>query len=268
MSLLRKAWNGRTETRAISVGSYGQPGAGTWAEGMVWRNFTAATEGRSLQISAVFACIRILTEAISTLPLDTFQRVDGARIPYRPRPAYLDFAPPHMSKVQYLSQVMLSQLTAGDAFVATPRRPDGTVTHLVPLQPDLVTVRLGETGAKLFDVNGETYTEADILHIPAMILPGQLRGMSPLRAAREVVDGGLMAQDFGRAFFANAGVPPAVIKIPASGMGDSEKEQARAQRIAETWKATHGGVSNAGKVGVLIGGAELQTVAVNPEDAS
>lgn len=260
MSFLRRA----VETRS-GVSTYGEPGAGVWDQGMVWRHWGAA-ESRSLQLSAVFACIRILTEAISTLPLDTFQKVDdGTRVVFRPRPDYLSFDPPRISKVEYVSQVMLSQLTAGNAYVATPRDEMGRVKNLVPIQPEMVKVVVRD-GVKLFEVHGEVYDEYAIMHIPAMIMPGALTGISPLKMAREVVDGNLQAQDFGRNFFANAGVPPVVLRLPGGG-GDDVKDRERAKRIAETWAESHAGAGNSGKMGVLLGGAELQTVAVNPEDS-
>jgi HK97 family phage portal protein len=37
--------------------------------------------------------------------------------------------------------------------------------------------------------------------------------------------------------------------------------------MASTWNETHGGTANAGKIGVLIGGAKLNTIAISPEDA-
>lgn len=259
MSFLRRA----VETRS-GVSTYGESGAGAWDQGMVWRHWGAA-EARSLQLSAVFACIRILTEAISTLPLDTFQRIDGTRAPFRPRPDYLSFDPPRISKVEYVSQVMLSQLTAGNAYVATPRDEMGRVKNLVPIQPEMVKVVVRD-GVKLFEVGGDVYDEFAIMHIPAMIMPGALTGISPLKMAREVVDGNLQAQDFGRNFFANAGVPPVVLRLPGGG-GDDVKDRERAKRIAETWAESHAGAGNSGKMGVLLGGAELQTVAVNPEDS-
>jgi phage portal protein BeeE len=77
----------------------------------------------------VFACIRLLSEAISTLPMQTFTRQAGVRKPYYPVPPYLLFDPPQMSRVSYLSQVMMSLLTDGNAFIAT----SGTRVGDVPL---------------------------------------------------------------------------------------------------------------------------------------
>jgi HK97 family phage portal protein len=219
----------------------------------------------AMTLSAVFACLRLLSEAISTLPLDTYIRTDGARRPFRPRPAYLDFQPPQGSRITYLSQVMLSLLTDGNAFVYTPRDEFGVPVTLAVLDPTLVSVhRKGADHVYVVEVPGKRSVELDsfeVMHIAGMTLPGCNRGVSPLRAAREVITSGRKAQEFGSSFFENSAVPPAVIEMP----DDADRD--RATKIAQTWNETHGGTSNAGKVGVLMGGATLKTVAISPEDA-
>jgi phage portal protein BeeE len=69
---------------------------GKWQQGMVWTAYpgTTVTADSAMRLSAVFACLRLLSEAIATLPLDTFMRQAGTRQPYRPRPDYLSFQPP------------------------------------------------------------------------------------------------------------------------------------------------------------------------------
>lgn len=161
---------------------------------------------------------------------------------------------------------MLSLLTDGNAFVATPRDAVGVPTALVPLDPAAIGVRLAKDGSRIFDADGDTWSHLDIMHITGMVLPGRLRGVSPIAAAREVVDAGLSAQEYGSNFFANNAVPPAVIQLPDTGAGGT-KDGERARQVADVWHQLHAGPSNAGKVGVLIGGASLHTVAVNPDDA-
>lgn len=278
MSVLRRAWEERSVTAVAQLPDrgtsppidpgYGQPGAGSWLPGMRWNSWGNVGDhsvDSAMTLSAVFACLRLLSEAISTLPLDTYVRSEGARRPFRPRPAYLDFQPPQGSRITYLSQVMLSLLTDGNAFVFTPRDEFGVPVTLAVLDPTLVSVvRDGAFHKYVVEMPGKpsiTLDEWDIMHIAGMTLPGSNRGVSPLRAAREVITSGRKAQDFGSAFFDNSAVPPAVIEMP----DDADRD--RAVKIAQTWNETHGGTSNAGKVGVLMGGATLKTVAISPEDA-
>lgn len=253
MSWLRQAFERRSVHPLTGA-------SGKWGDGMVfhpWSDPPPSVQS-SMRLSAVFACIRLLTDAVATLPIDTFIRQQGVRRPFRPRPAYLDFDPPQGSRVDYLSQVMLSLLTAGNAFVATPRDAEGTPIDLVVLDPEKVT--LHDKGLP-FEVDGKRLDEFDIMHIPGMRMPGQRLGMSPLSYAREAVGLGLAATRFGSSFFENGALPAAVIEAP----GEMSKEAA--ERFAESWYARHGGVANANRVGVLTAGAKLTRVSVNPDDA-
>lgn len=271
MSILRSAIERRSLTSAVEKslqdGTYGMPGTGKWSQGMAWNPWSSQTVSvdSAMRLSAVYACLRILSEAVSTLPLDVFTRTAGVRQPAQ-LPSYLAFDQPGQSRIQYHSMLMLSALTDGNAFVATPRDQYGVPTSLTVLDPAAVDVGL-QRGRRVFTVAGEEFGPLDIMHIPGMMLPGQVRGVSPIRAAREVIDGARKAQEFGGNFFGNSAVPPAVIEVPPGTPGQSEADSIRARRIAQTWNDTHGGSANAGKVGVLIGGAKLSSVAVTPEDA-
>jgi HK97 family phage portal protein len=251
---------------------YGQPGYGWWSEGMVWNAAPGAAADvsaeQAMRLSAVFGCLRILTDVISTLPFDTFRRQSGVRLPYRPRPAYLDFQPPQESRLVYLAQVMLSLLLDGNAFILTPRDRLGVPLDLIVLDPTLVTIERLATGRLIYRVVGleQELGPLEVMHIRGMVLPGHLRGVSPIRYAREVVTGGLTAQEMGRNVMSNLGVPPAVIEVPADADGGTDEDvQERARMIATAWKQTHGG-ANAGSVGVLLGGATLKAISITPED--
>lgn len=237
---------------------------GKWNAGMVWTpyaNGSTVTTDSAMRLSAVFACLRLLSEAISTLPLDTFIREGGTRRPWRPRPDYLSFQPPLPSRIDYLSQLMLSLLTDGNAFVATPRDEMGVPIALIVLDPAQVTIERidGRVRYRIGDKQVDPLN--DILHIKGMTLPGHLRGLSPIAYARETIGLGLAAQRFGSSFFENGALPGAVIEAP-NGMS-----QPAVDRFRETWNASHQGVANANRIGVLTEGATLSKVSVAPNDA-
>lgn len=238
---------------------------GPWGQGMVrWGGSPSGgpvSVDQAMQLSAVFACLRLLSENVATMPLDTFVRDGGTRRPYRPRPEYLSFNPPQGSRIDHLSQVMLSLLTDGNAFVATPRNELGEVTTLVVIDPTAVQVRQNDQGAAKFELGGETFTELDVMHIKGMTMPGALRGLSPLAYARETADLGLQAQRFGAGFFANGALPAGLVEAP----GDFP-EKAR-ERMASLWENRHRGAHNAGRLGVLTGGAKFTKVTIAPEEA-
>lgn len=237
---------------------------GPWGQGMV-RLGNAPTQpvtfNSAMTLSAVFACMRLLSEAIASMPLDTFVRDRGTRKPYRPKPDYLSFQPPEVSVIDYLSQVMLSLLSDGNAFVATPRDDMGIPLDLVPIDPCLVKIDRDARGVKTFYVGEGEYNSLDIMHIPAMLMPGALRGLSPLGYAMATIDLGLSAQNFGASFFRNGALPAGVIEAPG------EFPEASAKRAAGLWDARHRGPGNSGKVGVLTGGAKFNKITINPDEA-
>jgi HK97 family phage portal protein len=270
VSLIRDLFTGG-EKRYLTVpldptpeGAYTGNG---WGAGMVWGGFPpggsvgAAGTEQAMRLSSVFACLRLISEAVATLPLDTFYRQGGIRKPYRPRPTYLDFQPPQQSRTSYLSQVMLSLLTDGKAFILTPRNGQGVPVDLIVLNPYMVEV-CRERGMVCYKCQGhELDPETDLLHIAGMMLPGHIRGLSPIAYARETIGLGLAAQAFGSSFFTNGALPGAVIEAP------ERLSQEAADRFRDTWNGSHQGVGNANRIGVLTNGAKLTKVSVSPEDA-
>lgn len=264
MSVIRQA----IERRSIPdlPDTYGQPGYGSWGQGMVWQgsgSTSAVSTDQAMRLSAVFACLRLLSEAVATLPLDTFRRDGGTRRVYRPRPEYLNFAPPQQSRIDYLSQVMLSLLTDGNAYVLTPRDRMGVPLDLIVLDPTLVEVERKAGRVRYTCMSQQLDPRTEIVHIKGMMLPGAVKGLSPIGYARETIGLGLAAQSFGAAFFDNGALPSAVIQVPEGKQFSNEA----AARFRDTWHASHSGTANAQKVGVLTGGATLNKVSIQPNDA-
>ena len=236
---------------------------GAWGAGMVNLNpeVREVTTESALCLSAVFACMRLLSEAVATMPLDVFYKSNGSRLPYRPKPDYLSFQPPLRSRIDYLSELMMSLLSDGNAFVATPRDDLGVPLALYVIDPSKVQVVRDEVGVDSYIVGEERYGQLDIMHVKGMTLPGGLRGLSPLSYARETIDLGLSAQRFGASFFANGAIPSALIEAP------HDLPQDKADRLAAMWNARHRGSSNTARIGVLTNGAKFSRVTIAPEEA-
>jgi len=265
MSRLRSLFG--VEERSFAPVSIPPPSDGGWGQGMVWNQGSSPVSTDSaMRLSAVFACLRLLSEAIATLPVDTFVRSGGTRRPYRPRPAYLDFQPPGISRINYLSGLMLSLLTDGNAFVGTPRDDMGDIIDLVVIDPYKVTVdwvpaTARQPGHVSRTIGGVEVDPMSLIHIQGMTLPGALRGVSPIAYARDSIGLGLAAQDFGRSFFENGALPSAVLEAPG------EMSEAGAKRWRDTWNGGHQGPGNANRLGVLTNGAKLTKVSIAPEDS-
>ena len=71
--------------------------------------------------------------------------------------------------------------------------------ELIPLDPTLVTPTMVK-GRKVYIVAGREFP-GEILHIPAMMLPGAVKGLSPLEYAATTIGLGLAAQNFAKGQF-------------------------------------------------------------------
>ena len=122
----------------------------------------------SLQVNAIWACVSLISDTISALPVDTFIRRDGIATPYRPRPAWVIKPDVMIPAVAFWQQTLISLLTDGNAFIRIFRDNDGNIINMVVLNPTAVTVSRNALGQKLFTYTGEankTLTTDDVLHI-------------------------------------------------------------------------------------------------------
>src|SRR5690606_14511552 len=97
----------------------------------------------ALQVSAVFGCVRLLSETIATLPIATYSKRGGARREI-PSPVWLDYPnaePGGMGRIDILSQTVLSLLLEGNAFLAV-RWQGPNIVGLDVLDPTKIHVHM------------------------------------------------------------------------------------------------------------------------------
>lgn len=235
------------------------------------------TPHEALQVSAVFGCVRLLSETIATLPIATYSKRGGARKGIS-SPEWLDYPnaePGGMGRIDILSQTVLSILLQGNAFLAI-RWQGPNIVGLDVLDPTKIRVhmvQLEKNGVRrkvfeAFDVDADGnevllgwFTPRDVLHIPGMMLPGEFVGCSPISYARESIGLALASQKYGSKFFANGAMPGAVVEVPGAM---SEDGLARAR---EAWRVANSGVDNAHRVALLTEGAKFSKIAMSPDEA-
>ena len=130
-----------------------------------------AITAQAMRVSAVSACLRLLSEAVATLPLDTFYRQGGIRRPFRPRPEYLSFAPPRRADRLLLADHVVVADRRQRLHPHSPRRL-GVPTDLVVLDPTMVNVTRNNGRVRYVVVNQQLDPTYDIMHIKGMMQPG------------------------------------------------------------------------------------------------
>lgn len=236
-----------------------------FGSGMMFDRNTAAgvpvSEETSLRLSAVYACVRLISDTISTLPYDQFIRRDGQRFAYRPRDRWVERPSTTMPKTTFWKQVLISMLLDGNAYVHIIR-DRGEIIDLTPLNPTLVTPRR-VAGRKFYEVNGGEMVleDGDVLHLTEMLMPGEVRGVSRIRQAREALGLGLALETYAAEFFSNGAYAGGVLEFPDKLTPEQRKE------VREAWNSVHQGPRRAHRVGVLWGGGKFNPLTVNPAES-
>jgi HK97 family phage portal protein len=215
------------------------------------------TEDTSLRLSAVYACVRLISDTISTLPYDQYIRRDGQRFPYRPKDAWVERPSMEMPRTTFWKQVIVSLLLDGNAFVLVTRSGN-EIVDLTPLNPKQVRVER-QGGRKVFVINNtQTVGPDQVLHLTEMLMPGELRGVSRIMQAKESLGLGLALEEYAAQFFGNGAYAGGVLEFPDKLSPEQRKE------IRDTWNSVHQGPRRAHRVGMLWGGGKFNPLTVDP----
>lgn len=216
----------------------------------------------SLRVGAVYSCIRLISDAISTLPVDVYTRDGDVRVPYFPRPVWLDNPESGVSRTEHFQQVLISLLLDGNAFIRI-LRDSNSVIGLAVLNPQMVEVKRDETTRRpvfVFD-HKTTYTQDEIIHITEMRLPGELRGRSRIDLVKEALGLTMALEVFASRFFGSGSVTSGIIEYP------SNLSREQAQDLAFSFDTGHGGLRKSHKTGVLSGGAKFVKTGVDNDSS-
>ncbi|MEV5080324.1 phage portal protein [Streptomyces sp. NPDC056159] len=223
----------------------------------------------SLQMVAVYACQSLIGDAVASLPVDHYTKVNGKREVFDATrsPRWIRQPNPFQTSYDFWFRVVISLLSDGNAFIYTPRNPRGEVAGLYCVHPQNVAILDGPMGDNRYEVTDDhgaiegVYDRTQILHIPAFTVPGSSRGLSPIDMAREAIGLGLVAEEFGSRFFEQGTTMAGVIEHPGTPRPDE------ARLLRDMFRKTHAGVKNSHSVGVLTGGASFKPITLSPEQA-
>ncbi|MBD5113567.1 MAG: phage portal protein [Ruminococcaceae bacterium] len=242
-----------------------------------WGNSSSGkrvNERSAMQITTVYSCVRILSEAVASLPLHFYKYgEDGNKAKATDHPLYFllhDEPNTEMTSFVFRETLMTHLLLWGNAYAQIIRNGKGEITALYPLMPDRMTVDRNENGRLYYEylvgaddpktLKGNTVklSSADVLHIPGLGFDG-LVGYSPIAMAKNAIGLSIAAEEYGSKFFANGAASSGVLEHPGT-LKDPDK-------IRESWNKTFGGTANSGKVAVLEEGMKYSPISISPNKA-
>lgn len=223
---------------------------------------------RALAHSAVWACVRLLSESLASLPIKIYRRrLDGGKDEAPDHPIYdLLHSEPNKQTTAFAFKrvAMVHALLWGNGFAQIIPGPRGPVDRLRILHPDGVTVQQRPDGTIVYRVNfkdgPKTLLDDEVFHITGLSLNG-ITGLSVMEYAREAIGLGLVARQYQSRFFSQGGRLGGILNVKGRLSQNSKT------KLSADWKAGNSGVSGAYRVAVLDEDATFQAIGMNAEDA-
>lgn len=231
-------------------------------------------ERSAMRLTTVYACVRILSEAVAGLPLNLYEYTeDGGKEKAFDNPLYFllhDEPNPEMTSFIFRETLMTHLLLWGNAYAQIVRNGRGEILGLYPLMPDRMTVDRDEKGQLCYEyrvnsddapINKNSTVKLkpyDVFHVAGLGFDG-LVGYSPIAMAKNAIGMAIACEEYGSKFFANGAQPSGILVHPTT-IKDPE-------RVRESWESVYGGSANSHRTAVLEEGMTYTPISIAPEQA-
>ena len=226
----------------------------------------SVTAQSAIQLSTVYACVRVIAETVASLPLSVYEAEEAGNRRATEHPLYrLLHDEPNAEMTSFiLREVMLTHLLLyGNSYSQIIRSGKNGIVALYPLLPDHMTVDRDSRANLTYTYttsDGKTVVlkPMDVLHIPGLGFDGVV-GYSPIALEKNAIGLGIAAEEYGSKFFSNGARPSGILTHPNTVKNP--------KALRESWNAAYGGSSNANRVAILEEGMEFKPIAVPNNEA-
>lgn len=241
--------------------------SGGWMAGGSWAG-EAVTVDNALQLSAFWACTRLIAETVATLPVQVLERgADGGKVSRPDHPLYAllhDSPNADQTAVEFIEGLLLALCTHGNGYAEKVTTGD-RLTALQPIDATAMTLHRDHGDGELryrFVDRGKSYDlPADkIFHLRGFGAGGDL-GLSPAAFARQTLGIAIATEKAAGSTFANGMRASGFFKFKRS-LTEPQFQQARVNLVEP-----YNGAAATGKAGVLDSDVEFQPVNLPPKDA-
>ena len=234
-----------------------------------YRTTSTVSVDSALQLSSVWACSRLLSETVASLPLNVYftRRGDTPELAtdtdlYR---VLHDRPNSMMTSLEFREAMMMNLVLLGNAYARIQRRDDGDMnSEVIALWPvpasqmspevledgTLVYVQTGDKGTKVF-------AQERFLHIK--LFGNGLVGLSPLGYARNAMGAAMAMEERSTTFFGNGAKPSGILMV--------DKVLTPEQRAAIRANFAELEAGNDDRLFVLEAGAKYEQTSISPQDA-
>lgn len=225
------------------------------------------THENAMEVAAVYACVRLLSEGVASLPLKLLQRNANdsiGAVMQHPLYALLHDSPNDVqTSVEWREMLQGHLCLRGAAFAVIEQDGGGSVTGLWPQHPDKVTVLPDPENPQvpLYMFEGRQMAErSQVLHLKGLC-SDVWESHSPIWLMRHAISSAMSMEEHAGMLFENGAQPGGIL------VSDSDLDTDQQRQISRAWNAAQGGSGNAHKTAVLGGGLKWQSIGLNNEDS-
>jgi len=255
MSFLQRAavWLGLREDAPASNMLPGiTPGGGLTLE---W-----VTADKALSLSAVFRAAQVLATSGQQLSIDMER--GGKPIP---SPSLVKKPSLKQSRSAFVGESIISMALNGNCFWKLNRtEPTAEVNDMEVLPPEDVYVGKDyETGRIVYSYKGKVLQPWEIHHLQFLRIPGKLRGLGPIQAARADLKAALDTRDYAANWFTDTDEPTGILT------SDQDLNAEKASRYSDAFQRKGDFAPKEGKkrsIRVLGAGLKYESLFLSPAD--
>jgi len=266
MSYLARLVRGQPETKVLDASAllydnlFGGPAS---------KSGVAVSVESSLKVTAVLACVRVLSEGIAQLPLKLYQeRDDGVKQIAKSHPLYKKlWRRPNgfQTSFEWRESKMLHACLTHGGFDIISRNGVGEVLEFLPVMPGQVRVIQSADYSVSYEIsNGagtrRSYPKASILHLKGPSWNG-FSGLEAIIQAREAIGLSIAAEESLARLYSNGARPSGLLST------DSKLEPANLDKIKRAFQEGYAGLQNAFRTIVLDAGMKFSQMSMSPVDS-
>jgi len=261
--------------RAISIGGIPPRDpvlAELWGIGNMTHAGANVTPDSALRVSAVYSCVKILSNALASLPFGIYRRgVSSSREIDTSHPIYriLQVKPNRWQTPFEFRQMMQAHLLLrGNAYAEMLSTASASVSELWPLHPDRVRPFRAPDGTIAYQYTppeeggvARIILQSEMFHLADLPLKDGIKGTSAISLHRETIGTAIAQAGYAARLFGNGAQPRGAIEVPAAL--DDEARKA----LIEGWERRHKGYEESGKIAILDAGMKWTNIGMSNVDA-
>lgn len=217
----------------------------------------------SLKLSTVWACVTLLADSISCLPVHLFEKTQEGRETVLSNKGLRCLNNPnsYLSRYDVLHHIMVSVNLWGNAYVQIIRDHYAVPVKLKLLMPYNVEPYLTDNDVLMYSVaSGGMVESSDMIHVKGLTLNGY-KGKSPITVHAENLLLTKNATDYGAKFFKDGGNIEGVFSVP------NELSDKSFDRLKSTMQESYYGMKNAHRPMLLESGMKYDRLNIPLNDA-